>query len=130
MTEELEDAASNLEVLPRGSLQALAAARDLCEPASGLTLDTGFDLLKNLQGSKRRLITAKEMERASSIVENPPKRSNIRRSTGRRSSRNLQGEFQSPDLSFLQSLSSRSDGQSSTPTSSGSCKSQNRINLN
>ena len=91
------------------------------EPFDGPVLDVGFDFFKRLQGSKRRILNAREMERMSTINENPPKRQNTRPSVGgarRNSARNLQDDFQAPDLSFLQNLSSRSDGFN-TSSSSG-----------
>ena len=113
-----------MEVLPRGVTQPLAAAKDLTEPFNGPVLDSGFDLFKKLQGSKRRILNAREMERINmGIGENPPKKQNTRSSsaiTRRNSSRSLHAEFQAPDLSFLQNLASRSDGFNTS--SSSHCK--------
>ena len=121
LTEELEEASTNLEVLPRGAAQALASAKELIEPFEGPSLDANFDFFKKLQGVKRRIMNAREMERLSAVSENPPKRQNVRTAGGvvrRSSSRSLQGEFQSPDLSFLQNLTSRSDGFNTSSSSS------------
>ena len=121
LTEELEEAAANLDVQPRGASQPLAAAKDLVEPFDGPILDVSFDFFKRLQSSKRRIMNAREMERISTTNENPAKRQNTRPAgvpSRRSASRNLQEEFQAPDLSFLQNLSSRSDGFT-TSSSSG-----------
>ena len=126
LTEELEEAATNLDVLPRGVTQPLAAAKDMIEQFEGPTLDAGFDFFKKIQNVRRRIMSAREMERLNSVPENPSKRQNTRPSgsTSRRNSaRNLQEEFQAPDLSFLQNLASRSDGFN-TSSSSGHCKYQ------
>ena len=123
MTEELEEASTNLDVLPRGAAQPLAAAKDMIEPFNGPTLDSSFDVFKKLQGIRRRIMNAREMERMSTIAENPPKKQNTRAagsSSRRNCSRNLQEEFQSPDLSFLQNLGARSDGFNTS--SSSQCK--------
>ena len=124
LTEELEESSTNLDVLPKGVTQPVAAPKDLIDPFDGPTLDVGFDFFKKLQGVRRRILNTREMERMGSVTENPPKRQNIRTAGGamrRNSSRNLQADFLSPDLSFLQNLASRSDGFN-TSSSSGHCK--------
>ena len=123
MTEDLEEASTNLDVLPRGVSQPIASAKDMVEPIGGPTLDAGFDLMKRIQSSRRRILGAREIEHMGSRTDNPPKRQNTRSgiSSRRGSARNLQADFQSPDLSFLQNLASRSDGFNSS-SSSGLCK--------
>ena len=128
LTEDLEEAASNLDVLPRGVTQPIAPAKDMVDPIGGPNLDAGFDLMKRIQSSRRRILGAREYERTGTRQDNPPKRQNTRSGlTSRRgSARNLQADFQSPDLSFLQNLASRSDGFNSS-SSSGHCEYANRF---
>ena len=112
-------------MLPRGVTQPIASAKDMVEPIGGPSLDFSFDLLKRLQSSRRRILGAREIEQLTTQNDNPPKRQNTRSggsSSRRNSARCLQGDFQTPDLSFLRNLASRSDGFN-TSSSSGHCKS-------
>ena len=117
LTEELQEFASSFETFPRTTGVPLTAAKDMHAPFESSGPDSSFDLLKRLQGSKRRILTAQQMERCNH-EDTPPKRPNRgHRRPSSRVSRNLQADL-APDFSFLTGLTGRSDGPN-TSSSSG-----------